>query len=159
MFPRKGFWLLNAGCYHFQVISEYIICNPIRLQFVDLCILWNSTGGLCPWCSNTIGCMSFLKMEESVDFLFLKVISKMVLLFSIPSIVDFHTEWRILTRSLSFGCYLSRLPIYYLLVSLLRQDCRRVWAPPECLELWTKLEETQGFVICYSDIIPQDTMI
>ena len=40
-------------------------------------------------------------------FLFLNVISKMVLLFSIPSMVDFRTEWRILTRSLSFACFLS----------------------------------------------------
>ena len=46
--------------------------------------------------------MWFLKMEESVDFLFLKGIFKMVLLFSITSMVDFRTEWRILTRSLSF---------------------------------------------------------
>ena len=67
-----------------------------------------------------------LEFDWLYDFLFLNVISKMVLLFSIPSMVDFRTEWRILTRSLSFGCYLSRLPIYYLLVSLLRQDCRRV---------------------------------
>ena len=43
------------------------------------------------------------------------------------------------------------LLFYYLLVSLSRQDCRKVWALLECLELWTKLEEPQGFVI--------DTMI
>ena len=41
-----------------------------------------------------------------------------------------------------------RLPIYHLLVSLLRQDCRMVWVLLVCLELWTKSEEPPGFVIC-----------
>ena len=99
-------------------------------------------------------------------FLFLNVVSKMVLLFSIPSMVDFRTEWRILTRSLSFWTLsLSHLPFHYLLVSLLRQDCIKVWVLLECLELWTKLEEPQGVVICAlllgtsSDATPHVTMI
>ena len=56
------------------------------------------------------------------------------------------------------------LPFYYLLVLLLRQDCKKVWALLECLELWTKLEEPQGFVICAlllgtsSDATPHVTM-
>ena len=40
------------------------------------------------------------------------------------------------------------LPIYHLLVSLLRQDCIMVWVLLVCLELWTKSEEPPGFVIC-----------
>ena len=60
---------------------------------------------------------------------------------------------------------LFHLPIYRLLVSLLRQDCRRVWVLLECLERWTKLDEPQGFVICAlllgitSDATLYDTMI
>ena len=65
---------------------------------------------------------------------------------------------------LEFPDDLFRLLIYHLLVSLLRQDCRKVWALLECLELWTKLEEPQGFVICdlllgtSSDATPHVTM-
>ena len=54
---------------------------------------------------------------------------------------DFDTQFE-------FSDDLFRLPIYHLLVSLLRQDCRMVWVLLVCLELWTKSEEPPGFVIC-----------
>ena len=54
---------------------------------------------------------------------------------------DFDTQFE-------FSDDLFRLPIYRLLVSLLRQDCRMVWVLLVCLELWTKSEEPPGFVIC-----------
>ena len=89
----------------------------------------------------------------------------MVFLFSIPSMVDFPYRMEDFDTQFEFSDVISRLPFYYLLVSLLRQDCRRIWALLECLELWTKLEEPQGFVICAlllgttSDAAPHDTMI
>ena len=46
-----------------------------------------------------------------------------------------------------FSDDLLRLPIYRLLVSLSRQDCRRVWLLLVCLELGTKSVEPSGFVI------------
>ena len=54
---------------------------------------------------------------------------------------DFDTQFE-------FPDDLFRLPIYHLLVSLLRQDCRMVWVLLVCLELWTKSEEPPGFEIC-----------
>jgi len=138
---------------------------PIRLQFVDLCILWNDFGELCPWRSNTIGCMSLLKNERICWFLIFECDSQDVVIVFYSQygwfpygIENFDTQFEFRMSSLSL------LPIYYLWVSLLRQDCRKVWTLPECLELWTKLEEPQGFVICAlllgttSDATPHDTM-
>ena len=85
--------------------------------------------------------------------------------------VTMNFDWYTNTRSPECLCSLwentgkTRLSFYYLLVSLLRQNCRKVWALLDCLELWTKLEEPQGFVICAlllgtsSDAIPHITMI
>ena len=77
----------------------------------------------------------------------------------------FRTEWRILTRSLSFRMILVCLLTICWFRYKSRQDCRRTWALLECLELWTKLVEPQGFVICAlllgttSDAAPHVTMI
>ena len=60
-------------------------------------------------------------------------------------------DWCTNTRSPECLCSLwtytekPRLPLYYLLVSLLRQDCRKVWALLECLELWTQIGGTSEF--------------
>ena len=60
---------------------------------------------------------------------------------------------------------ISRWPCYNRLDSFFRQDCWKVWALLECLELWTKLLEPQSFVICAlllrttSDVSPHVTMI
>ena len=89
----------------------------------------------------------------------------MVFLFSIPSMVDFPYRMEDFDTQFEFSDVISRLSFYHLLVSLSRQDCRRTWALLECLELWTKLEEPQSFVICAlllgttSDATPQATMI
>ena len=71
---------------------------------------------------------------------------------------DFDTQFE-------FSDVISRWSFYNLLVSLSRQDCRRIQTLLECLELWTKLVEPQGFVICAlllgttSDATPHVTMI
>ena len=150
----------------FTVISEYIISNPIGLQFVGLCILWNDNGGLSHFCSTTSGFMSPLKRKNLLIFIFeceyfhdgVFVFYSEYGWFSVQNGGFWHAVW-------VFGCYLSRLSFYHLLVELSRQDCRRTWALLECLELWTKLVEPQGFVICdlllgtTSDATPHDTMI
>ena len=66
----KGVIIAKCGMAPFTVISEYIISNPIRLQFVGLGILWNDTGGLYPFCSNTFGFMSLLKRKNLLIFIF-----------------------------------------------------------------------------------------
>ena len=71
----------------------------------------------------------------------------MLLLFSVPSMADYRTEWRILTQ-FEFSDDLFRSTIHRLLVSLLRLDSRMVRVLLVRLELWTKSEEPPGFVIC-----------
>ena len=65
----KGVINAKCGMAPFTVISEYIISNPIRLQFVGLCILRNDNGGLYPFCSTTPGFMSPLKRKNLLIFI------------------------------------------------------------------------------------------
>ena len=60
-------------------------------------------------------------------------------------------EWCLHTRSPECMCSLwnytekTRLPFYYLLVSLPRQDCRKVWVLLECLRTLDQIGGTSGF--------------
>ena len=60
-------------------------------------------------------------------------------------------EWCLSTRSPECMCSLwnytekTRLPFYYLLVSLPRQDCRKVWVLLECLRTLDQIGGTSGF--------------
>ena len=79
--------------------------------------------------------------------------------------VDFPYRMEDCDTQFEFLDAISRLSFYHLLVSLSRQDCRRTWVLLECLELWTKFVEPQGFVICdlllgtISDATPHDAVI
>ena len=60
-------------------------------------------------------------------------------------------DWYTNTRSPECLCSLwkntekTRLPFYYLLVSLPRQDCRKVWVLLECLRTLDQIGGTSGF--------------
>ena len=52
------------------ICSNFYTVSVIRLQFIGLCILWNDTGGLYPFCSTTSGFMSPLKRKNLFIFIF-----------------------------------------------------------------------------------------
>ena len=119
----------------------------MRLQTVDPWFLWNDTGRSLSNLLEYFWLFSPLKRKNLLIFNFWRWFPRWCFCFLFPVWLipvpngGFDTQFE-------FSDNLFRLPIYHLLVSLLRPDCRIFWVLLLCLELSTKSEEPPDLVIC-----------